>query len=328
MAGKVYLAADGGGTKLLTILYDEEFNILSQAKSGGTNLLFRPQEVAEAEVRALADELIPSGIGEIEAFDASIVGPADYLVNAIRRKCPVKTVRHWGEGHVALASAGVRWGIVAQAGTGSDAFLIQPGVTQTVGGWGMTLGDEGGGYDIGLRTLKAAIYAEDGRGPKSVLPELIREAWDLGVLYDMIGKVSGNPDARSLIASVTYLTEKAAAMGDEAALSVYADAGLEMARQVLAVIRNGGGRWIGPIIASGGAWKGSARMFETFRDSVRAVHPEAVIRFPDFEPIVGSVISRLLAEDPETAEHKIDLLREKFAGLRVRKPADLKEECE
>ncbi|MBQ3707963.1 MAG: hypothetical protein II889_08645 [Clostridia bacterium] len=328
MAEKVYIAADGGGTKLLTVLYDGEFNILSQAKSGGTNLLFRPQDVAEAEVRALADELILPDIREIEAFDASIVGPAEYLVNAIRRKCPVKAVRHWGEGHVALASAGVRWGLVAQAGTGSDAFLIQPKGTITVGGWGMTLGDEGGGYDIGLRTLKAAIWAEDGRGPKSVLPELIREAWDLGVLYDMIGKVSGNPDARSLIASVTYLTEKAAAMGDEAALSVYADAGEEMARQVLAVIHNGGGSWIGPIIASGGAWKGSARMFHTFRNRIRAVHPEAEIRFPDFEPIVGSVISRLLAEDPDGAADKMTILYDKFAGLRYRTPADLKEECE
>ena len=325
MAGKYYIAADGGGTKLLTILYDEEFNIVSRAKSGGTNLLFRPQDVAEAEVRELAERLIPPDVSEIESFDASIVGPADYLVNVLRQRCPVKAVRHWGEGHVALASAGVRYGIVAQAGTGSDAFLIQPGCVQTVGGWGMTLGDEGGGYDIGLRTLKAAIYAEDGRGPRSVLPEMIREAWGLGVLYDMIGKVSGNPDARSLVASVTYLTEKAAAMGDEAALTVYAEAGHEMARQVLAVIRGGGGTWTGPIIASGGAWKGSARMFETFRGEVLAVHPDAEIRFPDFEPIVGSVISRLLAEGECGSEPIMEILRGKFAELRYRKPADLKE---
>lgn len=328
MAGKYYIAADGGGTKLLTILYDDEFNIVSRVKSGGTNLLFRPKEAAEAEVRELADRLIPPDVREIEAFDASIVGPSDYIVNALRNKCPVKAVRHWGEGHVALASAGVRYGIVAQAGTGSDAFLIQPNGTRTVGGWGMTLGDEGGGYDIGLRTLRAAIYAEDGRGPRSVLPEMIREAWGLGVLYDMIGKVSGNPDARSLVASVTYLTEKAAAMGDEAALAVYAEAGHEMARQVLAVIRNGGGTWIGPIVASGGAWKGSAVMFETFRREVRAVWPDAGIRFPDFEPIVGSVISRLLAEPGAEEERFMEILRGKFSGLRYRKPADLKEECE
>jgi len=329
MAEKYYIAADGGGTKLLTVLYDDAFNIVSAAKAGGTNLLFRPQETAEAEVRTLADELIPPQIGEVEAFDASIVGPSEYLLGALRKKCPVKTVRHWGEGHVALASAGVRYGIVAQAGTGSDAFLIQPDGTRTVGGWGMTLGDEGGGYDIGLRTLKAAIYAEDGRGPKSVLPEMIREAWDLRVLYDMIGKVSGNPDARSLVASVTYLTERAAAMGDEAALAVYADAGHEMARQVLAVIRGGGGTWIGPVIASGGAWKGSARMFETFREEVRAVYPEAQIRFPDFEPLVGSVISCLLAEEHAECEdgRHMDILREKFGAYRYRKPADLKEEC-
>jgi hypothetical protein len=98
-----------------------------------------------------------------------------------------------------------------------------------------------------------------------------------------------------------------------------------MARQVLAVIRGGGGTWTGPIIASGGAWKGSARMFETFRSEVLAVHPDAEIRFPDFEPIVGSVISRLLAEGECGSEPIMEILRGKFAELRYRKPADLKE---
>ena len=34
MAEKVYIAADGGGTKLLTVLYDGEFNILSPKQLG------------------------------------------------------------------------------------------------------------------------------------------------------------------------------------------------------------------------------------------------------------------------------------------------------
>ncbi len=324
MAGKVYLAADGGGTKLLTILYDEEFNILSQAKSGGTNLLFRPQEVAEAEVRALADELIPSGIGEIEAFDASIVGPADYLVNAIRRKCPVKTVRHWGEGHVALASAGVRWGIVAQAGTGSDAFLIQPGGTQTVGGWGMTLGDEGSGYYIGLNTLRYSIWAEDGRGQPSVLPQLIKEAWGLKELREIITRVAGNPDMRTVVAGVTRITSKAAVMGDALAVSILEEAGHQLAVQVLTVLRQVDGRFEGPIIASGGAWKASYCMFEAMRREVAAVYPDAEIRFPDFEPLIGSVILQTLRETgrEEIGREQMKILHEKFAAYRYQLPPD------
>ena len=52
------------------------------------------------------------------------------------------------------------------------------------------------------------------------------------------------------------------------------------------------------------------------------------IRFPDFEPLVGSVISRLLAEEHAECEdgRHMDILREKFGAYRYRKPADLKEE--
>lgn len=328
MAGKVYMAADGGGSKLLAVLYDEEFNILARAKSGGTNLLFRPRETAEAEVAALADALVPPGVEEIESLDMSIVGAPEPLVGAIRRKCALRAVHSYGEGFVALASAGVKYGLVAQAGTGSDAFLLQPKGSWTVGGWGMTLGDEGGGYDIGLRTLRAAIWAEDGRGPESLLPGMLKEAWGMKDLWEMVGRLSGNPDARSLVASAAHITEKAALAGDPAAIAVYEEAGREMARQVLAVVRNGGGTWEGPIVTSGGAWKGSARMFDAFRREVCAVHPEAEIRFPDFEPLVGSVVGRLLRESHAAMEDggHMDLLREKFAPYLYRTPADYKEE--
>ena len=74
----------------------------------------------------------------------------------------------YGEGETALAAAGAAYGIVAQAGTGSDAFLVQPGGQMSIGGWGYIFGDEGSGYDIGERTLRAAIHAFDGRGPKTL----------------------------------------------------------------------------------------------------------------------------------------------------------------
>ena len=188
----------------------------------------------------------------------------------------------------------------------------------------MVLGDEGGGFDIGLRTLRAAIWSEDGRAEKSVLPDLIREAWGIRDLWEMVERVSGNPDMRSLVASVSYITEKAAALDDPAAVSIYQAAGHELAIQVLAANKNGGGSFIGPIVASGGAWKGSRHMFETFRREVSAVHPEAVIRFPAFEPLVGSVILRMMEEEGN-AEIRTDALKEAFSAFRFKLPHDFKE---
>ncbi|MBO6052580.1 MAG: hypothetical protein J6Q17_02470, partial [Clostridia bacterium] len=290
---KYYIAADGGGTKLLAVLYDEENNVIRSAKTHGTNQLFRPKEAMLGETEQLASELIPEGVGHIESVDYSIVGDSAPLLAALRRRCTIGNVRAYGEGGVALASAGVRYGVAAQAGTGSDAFLIQPDKRDAVGGWGMTLGDEGGGYDIGLRTLRAAVWAEDGRGVPSVLPALLKETWGMKNLWEMVERLTGNPDMRSLVASVAHITERAAAMRDEAAVNVYRLAGLVLALQTLAVVRRAGGSFVGPVVASGGAWKGSRHMFETFRTEVKEAFPEAEVRFPDYEPLIGSVVMRL-----------------------------------
>ena len=41
-----------------------------------------------------------------------------------------------------------------------------------VDGWGPLLGDDGSGYDIGTRGLRAAFAAYDGRGPETLLASL------------------------------------------------------------------------------------------------------------------------------------------------------------
>ena len=135
MEHRYYVAADGGGTKLLAVLYDGEGNVLRSGKTHGTNGLFRPREVMLAEAEVLAAQLIPPEVKEIAAVDFSIVGDSSLFLDAIRRRASVGLTRSHGEGHVALASAGVRYGIAAQAGTGSDAFLIQPDKNLGVGGW-------------------------------------------------------------------------------------------------------------------------------------------------------------------------------------------------
>lgn len=44
MEKKYYIAADGGGSKLHAILYDESFNVLKTVKVSGTNFNFMPKE--------------------------------------------------------------------------------------------------------------------------------------------------------------------------------------------------------------------------------------------------------------------------------------------
>ena len=290
---KYYIAADGGGTKLQVILYNEELKIVNTAKSSGTNHLFKSKIEVEKEVNLLVEKLVPKSINEIEAVDLMLIGGADFFINALKARCEVKNISYRGEGETPLAASGHLYGITAQAGTGSDAFMIQPDNKFLIGGWGALLGDEGGGYDIGLNSLKAAIHAYDGRGEKTLIYDMLMEEWHLSELHDIIFKTSNSSDYRGLIASVSYITEKCASMNDKVALRIFENAAHNMSTQVLTAIKQNGGKWIGPIIASGGAWKGSKRMYEVFSDDIRKIYPDADIKHPIFEPVVGCAVLRM-----------------------------------
>lgn len=308
---RYYIAADGGGTKLQAILYDEEFRIIKTARSCGVNSNFRPEADIIAEMQGLAEELIPEGISEIERVDISIVGSAERLLEALKARCSIRAHNSYGEGQAALAAAGALYGVVAQAGTGSDAFLVQPDGCDTVGGWGAVLGDEGSGYDLGLRTLKAAIYACDGRGPQTMLLDMLLKEWQMSNLWEMVQRLVRNSDSRRLVASATHLTAEAAKLGDEVAIDLYRQAAHALSLQVLTVIKRHGSVWEGPIVASGGVWKGCGRMFEAFCEDIRQVYPDAAIIRTFADPVVGCAIrQRLLAG--EDLEELRDVLEERF----------------
>jgi N-acetylglucosamine kinase-like BadF-type ATPase len=290
---KYYVAADGGGSKLFAVLYDENFNIISHATCGGTNHRFRPIKEIQMDVKALTDELLPEWITEIEGLDYSIVGDPKPLIEALCDKVKINNCAFRGEGDVAMLSSCHEYGIVSQAGTGSDAFLIQPDATIGIGGWGVYFGDEGSGYDIGAKTIKAAIYDYDGRGPKTAIKDILMADWNLKVLWDIFDvKLASTPDFRKLIASATRICGKAAELGDEVAIGIFKNAAEELALQVKTAIKQNGGNWIGPIITSGGAWKSSPYLKKFFRESILYDYPDAKIISPIFEPLVGSVILR------------------------------------
>ena len=222
----------------------------------------------------------------------------------------VEAFHKYSEPRMGLAAAFCESGVLAISGTGSDAFALKNGETLAyVGGWGPLFGDEGSGYDIGLRSIKAAIYAHDGRRPPTLMTDMIMAQFELDNLWNIIYRMNSNPNARHEIASVALITSKAAAMGDRVALEVYRHAAHEMALQVIAVIHRVGHRWDGPIVTMGGAWKGNPIMFEAFSEEIKSAYPIAEIIRPDYDPVVGCVILRALREGMT-----MDEIRERLQG--------------
>lgn len=302
MSTALYIAADGGGTKLQTVLYDENFNVHRSARVAGVNTLYKPVETVRANVEGMLGTLL-EGLSEdgelpmIRSADLCLIGAGDVMKTALERYARVETVRFHSEPVVGLAASLRTDGVLTLSGTGSDAFFVRDRrCACSVGGWGPLLGDEGSGYEIGLRALKAAIYSFDGRREHSMLYDLIMEEWGLESLWDMVSSLAADPDARHRVASVARICSKAAHAGDRTALSIYEHAALEMALQTRTVIDKCRSEWDGTVAVTGSAWKGHPRMFEVFSREIELNYPEARVQLPVYEAVVGCVFLRAYAD--------------------------------
>ncbi len=310
MPKKYYLAADGGGSKLQAILYDDDLRVIRAAKTTGVNTIYKPFEAVRENINRLVDELLLGDgthepITEIDAADLCLVSedPKRIIEDALRKKASVKQTHYYHEPDIGAAASFQRDCVIALSGTGSDAFFVRDGrVVSSVGGWGPLLGDEGSGYDIGLNTLKAAIYSHDGRRQKTVLYDMVMKKWGLTRLSDMIYRLANNPDTRHEVASVAILCSEAAKAGDEVAVKIYEHAAVELFRLTRAIIEKYREEWNGNVIIMGGAWKGYEGMFEHYRQMLTAKYPEIKLGKPLFEPVVGCAVLRCWRDGLSTEE--------------------------
>ena len=314
MSKAYYLAADGGGSKLQVILYDERFRILRTGRVTGVNTLYKPVEMVRSNVEELMKSLLggndeEESISSIAAADLCLVGSGDLMRDILLRLDSIGEIHFHSEPVVGLAACLRTEGAVALSGTGSDAFFVKDCKRLTaVGGWGPLLGDEGSGYDIGLNALKAAIYTYDKRREESILYDLVMEKWNLENLWDIVTHLAGNPDARHEVASAAQLCSKAAHAGDRAALRIYERAALEMFLQIRTVIEQHRDEWDGTAVIMGGAWKGHPRMYEVFKREVELLYPNAQVSLPLYEPVVGCVVLRALRDGLS-----LDAIRERIS---------------
>lgn len=111
--------------------------------------------------------------------------------------------------------------LVVIAGTGSICFGRGPaGQVVRTGGWNHIVSDEGSGFDMGLKVLKAAADALDGRIPRSLLTELVIRESGLDSLEVLNDFINDHLFEKSEIARFALTGYTAAVQGDETALAI------------------------------------------------------------------------------------------------------------
>ena len=114
--------------------------------------------------------------------------------------------------------------IILIAGTGSNCFGInEDGEQIRATGWDYILADEGSGYEVGLKALKAVMRAYDGRGEKTLLSKTILEELKLKEILDLTKWAYDGPFSKVKIGALAKTVCKTTEMGDKVSINILAE---------------------------------------------------------------------------------------------------------
>ena len=236
---------DAGGTKTVAVVLDETRRERGRATGGPGNYHSAGAEGALRAIRqAVSEALERAGLApeQVDAACFAMSGVDRAADRAVARSfagavLPAASAIVCNDAVAALASGtGRAQGIVVIAGTGSIVYGVAPGgAVARAGGWGFRLGDEGSGFWIAERSLRAIARAHDGCAPPTAMTARYLERLQLSDARDLIGWAYGERWTRDGTAALAPLTLDAAQAGDAAALGIV-DAGAGMLADAVRVV--------------------------------------------------------------------------------------------
>ena len=201
---------DGGGTKTVLEARAPDGRVLLRERFGPLNLNSAAAQAVRETMQGCTDALarLPGGL---EACAALCVGSA-----GVSNPC----------------------GMVLIAGTGSICFgRDAAGKTARSGGYGHKIDDEGSGYALGRDALAAVVRAQDGRGPRTLLTDLVFAQLKVVDVGGLVQFTYDPQTDKKQIAALAPLVARAYEAGDEAAKAVVEKACRELALLVEPVAR-------------------------------------------------------------------------------------------
>ncbi|MEL7170196.1 MAG: BadF/BadG/BcrA/BcrD ATPase family protein [Bacteroidota bacterium] len=198
---------------------------------------------------------------------------------------------------IALEAAfGGESGAIVTVGAGSVAYgRTIDGDVLRVGGWGSLLGDEGGGYAIGLAALRSVAAAMDG-GPPSLVAVLLAERYGLLTQHDLTAFAYRSEAPISLLAP---LVVEAAEKEDWVATSILKQQANGLAKQI-GWLASRAGDGIEKRLAFVGEMSAPGYYRECIAEALLRHLPHWRIARPQAEPVEGALrLARRLAPGAE-----------------------------
>lgn len=298
------LAVDGGNSKTDLALLDAGGRLLSLVRGGGSNTHFVGVDGCIEGLEGLLEgALARAGLGRVDRPFAStaqvLLAGADLPEELSVLRARIEQL-DWSDRLVvdndtrALLRAGTDrgWGVAVVCGAGINCLGLAPDGRQVrFLALGDISGDWGGGADVGLAALAAAVRSADGRGPRTVLETAVAAHFGMTDPFD----VSRALHLRQMpVARLGELARIVLPLSDEDAVAtgivrrladeVVAFAGAALRRLELTEADPDvvlGGRLLRTL---------SPSVVETIAQGVQGVTPNARVLVAPSEPIVGAAL--------------------------------------
>lgn len=238
----VFVGIDGGGSRATAVATDVEGRELARVEGGPGRIRLDAPGTGAHVLADLVDHVIREAGARLPAAGliCALAGAGREdarreLAAALLREAVAIRLRVVTDAEAAYQDAfGGGPGILLIAGTGSIAWgRDADGRTIRAGGWGALLGDEGSGYDLGLRALRAVLHAHDGRGPATGLTGTILGRTGVDSPEGLV-TWSARAD-KAEIAALAPCVLEAAEAGDDVASSLVRTAATDLAAHVDAI---------------------------------------------------------------------------------------------
>ena len=294
---RFFLGVDGGQSSTIAVIGDEAGRILGRGEAGPCN---------HAESLGGRGKLVAAVSGSVGAAQraAGLGGPLEFAAacfgmsggaadkrEAIASIVQAAQLEVTDDARIALAGATAgEPGIIVIAGTGTIAFGRNRGGREArAGGWGYIFGDEGGGFHIVRRALRAILRHEEGWGQETALRALLLEAGGASSANDLLHRFYTQDFPRDQVAAMAPLVDKAAESGDHVARSILDQAGRQLVALAAAVRAQLFAAGDPVYVATVGGVFRSRTVLDSFRLRMER-EPGATVGPPKHDPAVGALL--------------------------------------
>jgi N-acetylglucosamine kinase-like BadF-type ATPase len=292
------LGVDGGTTKTIALLAQQNGRVLGAARGKGSNWTGEdveiPMQVVIDTVRQALNHADLKG-SDIAVGVFTLAG-ADWLEDHTSRQavlqaagiCQRVIVKNDSFGGL-RAGTDKPYGMVIAAGTGMNAAAIAPDGREWAFGYYETYG---GAKDVVREAYVALMRAEDGRGQPTLLTGLVLQKLGFPSVEMLLRAYALGKIGHGEMLSLCPLVFEAAMLGDAIAAEIIVKQGEALAEYVTAMTKRFEMQDMQfDVVLAGSVFKGEGTLLmDTITHFVHQVAPRADIVKAGFEPAVGSLL--------------------------------------